>query len=83
MHHETLVFVTDEADVRKRLTGVLKFLQIVHYLDEYSGNIRLALEVEVIFIFEDDFQFLSIGSLSVDKTITFKWMRNLCLKEFL
>jgi hypothetical protein len=83
MHHETLVFVANETDIRQRLTGVLKFLQIVHYLDEYSGNIRLALEVEVIFIFEDDFQFLSIGSLSVDKTITFKWMRNLCLEEFL
>jgi hypothetical protein len=83
MHHETLVFVADEADVRQRLTGVLKFLQIVHYLDEYSGNIRLALEVEVIFIFEDDFQFLRISSLRVDETVTLERVCNLCLEEFL
>ena len=83
MHHETLVFVADEADVRKRLTGILKLLQIVHYLDVYSGNIRLALEVEIIFIFEDDFQFLGISSLRVDETVTLERVCNLCLEELL
>ena len=83
VHYEALVLVTDETDVRKRLSGFLEPLQIIDHLHENTGYLSLSLEVHVILVLEDDFQLLRRSSLRIDEAVTLERMRNLRLERFL
>jgi hypothetical protein len=83
VHHEALVLVTDETDVRKRLTGLFEPLQIIYNLDENTSDFGLSLEIQVILVLEDNLQFLRRSRLRIDKPVAFERMRNLRLERFL
>ena len=83
MHHEALVLVTDETDVRKRLTGLFEPLQIIYHLDENTSDFGFPFEVQVILVLEDNLQLLRRSRLRIDKPVTFERMRNLRFERFL